>query len=81
MHTKELKTLEDFENIKKWDFLACEFHRNIPFYGNRFRVFEVHENKDVHGEIILERKNNIYFNYRMFLDGESNLKTATLIQQ
>lgn len=76
-----LKTIEDFQNIKKWDFLACEFHRNIPFYSNRFRVFEVYENKDVHTEIILERKNNIYFNYKMFLNWESNMKSAILISE
>lgn len=81
MKTKELTTLEDFENIKKWDFLACEFHRNIPFYRTRFRVFEVFQNKEVHNEIILERKNNIYFNFKMFIDWGSNLKSAMLISE
>ena len=81
MKTKELTTLEDFLSIKKWDFLACEFHRNIPFYDNRFRVFEVYENKSRTDEIILEKKNNIYFNFKMFLNWESNLKSAILITQ
>ena len=81
MQIKQLTTSEDFQSLKKWDFLACEFHRNIPFYNNRFRVFEVFENKDVHSEIILEKKNNIYFNFKMFLEWESNLKSAILITQ
>lgn len=67
IEVKELKTTEDFVNLKKGDFVACAFYRNIPFYGTRFRTFEIHENKEQHKEIILERKNNIYFNYEMFL--------------
>jgi hypothetical protein len=42
-------------------------------------VFTVVQNKESHNEIILQKKNNIYFNWEMFLEGTSNLKNAVLI--
>ena len=82
--TKELKTLEDFQNIKKGDFIACEFHRNIYMGKNpqRSGVFEVFANKDHTHEIILNKKWNIYFNYNLFLtnDGGSNLISAVIVK-
>lgn len=79
IRTKKLTKLEDFQNLKPGDFVACSFHRDIPFYKTRFRTFEVHENKERCKEIILERKNNIYFNYEMFLNGESTLRSILLL--
>lgn len=81
METKELKTKEDFETLNVGDFLACEFHRDIHDHPNeyRFNVFKIAQIKKHDNEIILQKKNNIYFNYQMFLDGESNLKKATLL--
>ena len=85
IHTKELKTIEDFELLKKGDSLACEFHRDVHDYPRksfRFKVFEIVEVKTRTKEIILQTKNNLYFNYGMFVDpsdGSSNLKSATLI--
>lgn len=29
--------------------------------------------------VILQKKNNLYFNYMMFIEGESNLKSIILI--
>lgn len=77
-----LKTLEEFENLKKGDWLACEFHRDISDYPKkyRFNVFKICLIKKEDNEIILKVKNNIYFNYKMFLQGESNLKRAILIK-
>lgn len=81
IETKYLVTLEDFQNLKNGDFVACKFHRNIPWYTNcRFKLFEVHDNKERTHEIILEKKNNIYFNYEMFLQGESHLASILLIK-
>ena len=63
IQTKELQTIEDFESLKKGDFLACEFHRDMhnhhrkPF---RFKVFEIVEVKTRTKEIILQTKNNLY---------------------
>lgn len=79
--TRSLTTLEDFKSLKKWDYVACTFHRDIPFYKTRFRVFEIYENKERCDEIILERRNNIYFNYKMFLSWESYLKDILLISE
>ena len=84
---KELLTKEDFESLKKGDTIACEFKRDVHDYPKksfRFKVFEIVENKQCHTEIILQKKNDLYFNYGMFLDpsdGESNLKRALLISQ
>jgi hypothetical protein len=80
--TRDLTTLEDFENLKKGDVVACEFYRNIHDYPKvyRFGVFKVALNKSSHKEIILQKKNNVYFNYEMFLSGEGNLKQIKLIE-
>lgn len=83
---KELKTIEDFESLEKGDFLACEFHRDVhdhPKKPFRFKVFQIVEVKKRTKEIILQNKNNLYFNYGMFIDpsdGASNLKSAVLIK-
>lgn len=80
--TKELNTLEDFESLQKGDIIACEFHRDVhdhPRRSFRFKVFEIVEVKTRTKEIILQSKNNLYFNYGMFIDpsdGASNLKSA-----
>lgn len=82
IQTKELKTIADFESLKKGDVLACEFHRDMHDYPRksfRFKVFEIAEVKTRTKEIILQKKGNIYFNYGMFIDptdGASNLKSA-----
>jgi hypothetical protein len=83
--TKELKTLADFESLQKGDTIACEFHRDMhdhPRKSFRFKVFEIVEVKTRAKEIILQTKNNLYFNYGMFIDpsdGASNLKSAVLL--
>lgn len=85
IQTKELKTLEDFESLQKGDTLACQFHRDVhdhPRKSFRFKAFEIVEVKTRTKEIILQTKNNIYFNYGMFIDpsdGISNLKSAFLV--
>jgi len=79
--SKSLETPSDFQSLKKGDVLAVEFYRDIHDYPKtyRFGVFKVVENKASHSEIILQKKNNIYFSYAMFLAGESNLKSVVLI--
>ena len=81
INTKELKTIEDFESLKKRDTLGCEFHRDMHDYPKqyRFKVFPIVKVRTDTKEVILQTKNNIYFNYKMFVDGESNLKSAVLI--
>ena len=84
IQAKELKTREDFINLKKGDVVACEFHRDVHDYPKtyRFNVFTIAENKQSYSEIILQKKNNIYFNWKLFLgeiEGDSNLKNAILL--
>lgn len=84
IQVKELKTSEDFINLKKGDIVACEFHRDVNDYPKkyRFNVFKVVENKESYCEIILQKKNNIYFNWKLFLneiEGESNIKSIVLL--
>ena len=85
IQTKELKTIEDFESLKKGDVIACEFNRDMHDHPNksfRFKVFKIYEVLPRTKEIVLQKKNNLYFNYGMFIDssdGASNLKSAVLI--
>lgn len=78
---KELKTIEDFESLKKGDQVACEFKRDVNDYPKkyRFNIFKIYDVKTNTTEIILQKKNNLYFNYLMFINGESNLSMAYLI--
>lgn len=78
---KPLINKSDFESLKKGDIVACEFYQNVHDYPKvyRFGVFTIYENKESHHEIILQKKNNIYFNYDMYLNGDSNLKSISLI--
>jgi hypothetical protein len=89
--TKMLETVEDFQAVKKGDILAVEYHRD-SYKGNkrtRFATYEVAENhyndgKYNNNEIILQIKNNVYFNFGLFCgieEGCSNAKSVTLIKQ
>jgi len=79
--TTELTKLFQFEQLRKGQIVAVEFKRDVSDYPKkiRFGVFPIYQNKSDTKEIILQRKNNIYFNYEMFLNGESNLKSIILI--
>ena len=55
---------------------------SVNFQPFKFKVFEIVEVKIRTKEIILQKKNNLYFNYGMFIDdwdGGSNLKSAILL--
>lgn len=88
--TENLNKKSQFEAIKKGDILVVEWHRDS--YKNnartRFASYHVYDNhtnnKYQKPEIILQKKNNVYFNYKLFLDpskGHSNAKSVTLIKQ
>lgn len=66
--TKPLTKIEDFENLKKGDWVACEFYRDVHDYPKqyRFNVFQIVEVKE--DEIILTKKTNVYFNFRMYVN-------------
>lgn len=85
IQVKDIETLEDFQRLKKGDLVAVEWKRDM-YFGNkekRFGTYEVVENKERTTEIILQVKNNVYFNYSMFLNPEigiSNLKSIVLLR-
>ena len=81
INSKHLQTIENFENLKKGDYVACEFFRDVHDYPKqyRFKVFQVVKVKSDDKEVIWQTKNNIYSNYQMFVNGEGNLKSAILI--
>ena len=84
--SKPLIEVHQFEAIKKGDFLAVEWHLDsrIGDRRTRFAVYEVVDNlKADHGltEIILQTRNNVYFNYLGFIAGHSNAKSVSLITQ
>ena len=85
IQTKDIETIEDFKQLKKGDLVAVEWKRDM-YFGNkesRFGTYKVVENKERTMEIILQAKNNVYFNYSMFLNPEigiSNLKSIVLLR-
>lgn len=87
INTKQLTKLEDFQSLKKGDLVAVEWHRDnyVGDKRTRFAPYFVVENKERTTEIILQKKNNVYFNYSMFLfpekEGQSNCKSIVLIEQ
>jgi len=86
IHTQLMETISDFQNLKKGDLVVCEW--KLDSYVNnkrtRFAAYTIVENKERTAEIILQLKNNIYFNYMMFLEpdnyGVSNLKSIILLK-
>ena len=84
--TKELGTLQDFENLKKGDLVAVEWRRDVQktkTKRTRFATYEIAANLARQAEIILQKPMNVYFNYLMFLQpeihGVSNVRAITLI--
>ncbi len=61
--SKSIGSLEEFENLKKGDIVACEFHLNVHDYPKtyRFKVFTIAENKKDYQEIILQKKKQYLF--------------------
>ena len=81
---KYLLTLEDFKALKVGDNLAVEWHCDsyIGDQRTRFACYRVVEIHDWNAEIILQKKNNVYFNYELFLGiraGCSNVKSVAII--
>lgn len=83
MTTKELKTIKDFERLLKGDYVAVSFVKPIKD-GNKsydLKAFKIHYVDKEKREIILKKKNNIYFNYGFFISGYSNVSSAMLIRK
>jgi hypothetical protein len=82
-----ISTKRQFESLKKGDLVVIEWRRD-SYIGNkrtRFAAYTVIENKERTTEIILQTKNNVYFNYMMFLDpdihGVSNCESIVKLIQ
>jgi hypothetical protein len=73
---KQLTEESDFKALSKGDIVVCEWHRDSYKGKNRtrFATYDVVDNTDLK-EIILQKQMNVYFNYEMFLSGESNLRS------
>ena len=86
IRVKKIESREDFESLRRGDVVACEFHRDVHDYPRksfRFKVFTIYDVKQRTSEVILQKSNNIYFNYDLFLNpenGVSNLKSIVLIE-
>ncbi len=86
IRTRFITDLKDFQELKKGDLVAVEWKRDnyIIDKRTRFAVYKIVENKERTTEIILQTKNNVYFNYSMFLepekDGISNCKSIMLLR-
>ena len=85
IRTRFITTEKDFKDLKKGDIVAVEWKRD-SYVGNkktRFATYTIYENRDSEKEIILQFKNNVYFNYSMFLEpqkhGISNCKSVMLL--
>jgi len=84
IQTKNIETLDDFKRLKINDCVICEFKRD-SYVGNkktRFGTYQIYAVKHDQNEIILQLKNNVYFNYKMFLSPTevSNLKSIMLVR-
>lgn len=74
MDIRELTTALDFQEIQHDDLLIVKFRREQYPKKHLIETFRVYENKVNEPEIILQKRNNIYFNWRMFLAGSSCVK-------
>lgn len=72
MKMTKLTTPEDFIKIKKNDLLIVQFEKPIYPFKNKVDAFRVYLNKIESDEIILNKKYNVYFNWKMLIDGCSN---------
>ena len=70
-----LNSIEDFKNIKKGDKIIVrwgEYFLNHTKASKEIMLYEVFENKEKDTEIICQYKHNHYFNYELYVNGESN---------
>lgn len=82
MQIIKLTTKEQLESLKKNDKLIVEWCYN-PSSGHEFneitmtKILGINHNR----ELIVRRKNNLYFNIDMFLEGVSCAKEAYLVKE
>lgn len=79
MQIKKLETLEEFQNLKKGDTILVEWYRD-PYKSRRIELYEIPMTQHQEDEIICNKRQNLYFNYRLHLANESNTKEVYLIK-
>jgi hypothetical protein len=90
MKLKKLTKKEDFANLKKGDDLIVNWNPEGEMWSKEMQGKKVYKilylqkastRSKYPDEIILRKKENIFFNYRLFLNGESKIvKEVFLIQ-
>jgi len=73
MKIEELILPEDFEQIKKGDLVIVEFIRECYPLKGLIHPFKIFLNKHEDNEIILQKKGNIWFNWKIYLNGGSHV--------
>lgn len=82
MQLKKLTTIEEFENLKQGDIVVVEYDEKQPYWNKKMqgiKSYNIHSVKTRQKELILQIKNNHYFNYEMYLNGTSVVKNAYII--
>lgn len=66
---------EEFENLKKKQLIIVKWKEGSSEYvkGNGVREYRIVDINNRH-EIILQKRGNIYFDYTMYLNKESNVE-------
>lgn len=74
LNLKLLTKKEEFEELKKKQLVIVKWKKGTSEYikGNGVREYRIVDITDRH-EIILKTRGNIYFNYIMHLNKESNV--------
>lgn len=70
----KLNKREQFENLKKGDLLLIKWSDDFIRHNDdaqRIMLYNIYQNKSGCHEIICRKKNNHYFNYNCFLEGQS----------
>lgn len=77
MRIARLKTIEQFENLKKRDLILVKWSDYKAKHDKgckKVMLYKIYENKKIDHEIICQKRNNHYFNYLMYLANESQAK-------
>jgi len=82
MYFSKIETLEQFEALEKGQQILVKWSdywaKHTPG-GNKIKFYKIYENKAKDSEIICQKRNNHYFNYKMFLEGASTAQEVILI--
>jgi len=84
MKITKLTTKEQFEKLKRWDLIIVEWSDySIKHHDDMKRImtYRIYENKTRLEEIICKLKNNHYFNYDLYLKGQSHALDVYKIEE